>query len=90
MHHHLSPDVYKELAKLIKKECTQNLYGEASSLFDLEKAAKLIEKFTAQGEPTEDFCECGRCSLLVRHAADCALHNEPMLPIRPCDCDALQ
>jgi len=33
-------------------------------------------------------CQCSHCKVLP-HASDCALHNEPALPIGPCDCGAM-
>lgn len=33
-------------------------------------------------------CQCSHCKV-TPHASDCALHNEPALPIGPCDCGAM-
>lgn len=42
----------------------------------------------------EEGCQCEECQSLyadrgIRHASDCAVHNEPAYPKGPCDCDAL-
>jgi len=36
----------------------------------------------------ELICQCGYCSPSVRHKSDCAVHNEPAMPVGPCDCGA--
>lgn len=35
-----------------------------------------------------DGCQCVHCQV-TPHKSDCALHNEPALPIGPCDCGAM-
>lgn len=36
-----------------------------------------------------EVCQCGACSLEIRHAGGCVVHWEPAVPGRSCDCGAL-
>jgi hypothetical protein len=53
----------------------------SSHCYDLSR--EIQDRLGRDGE----HCMCPACREGVLHASSCAVHNEPALPVGPCDCD---
>ena len=54
-----------------------------------EYARRILKAFAAaQPVARADHCQGPECRDGIRHASDCAVHNEPAFPAGPCDCEA--